>query len=272
MDTKVMRAGMEQTVLPLAEGVSRNDFESDGLRLSHISAANARDDRGVLYLHGGGYVMGSINTHAEMIGRISEACRAPVLALDYRLAPEHPYPAAVDDAVAAYDRLLGNGIAAENIVIAGDSAGGGLALACMLALREAGKPLPCGAILLSPWTDLTGSGDSVSSRAEADPMVSPELLTPMAQLYAADTAVEEPGISPLFADLKGLPPLLIQVGDAEILLDDSTRLHDCARAAGVDSTLQIYDGAFHVFQNMPGLPETAEAVTAMGGFFDRVTP
>ncbi|MDA1075152.1 MAG: alpha/beta hydrolase [Proteobacteria bacterium] len=271
IDLAVMRAGMEQTALPVGEGISRKDFSADGLNLTHIAASDVRNDRGVLYLHGGGYVLGSLNTHAELMGRISAECRAPVLGVEYRLAPEHPYPAALDDALAAYQRLLSNGIKPEQIVIAGDSAGGGLSLACLLALKEAGLPLPAGAMLLSPWTDLTGSGASIKSRADADPMVSARLLDPMVALYKGDQPADLPRLSPLFGDLSGLPPLLIQVGDAEILLDDSTRLSERAKAAGVDATLQIYDGAFHVFQNMPDLPESAEALKAMAGFFDRVT-
>ena len=227
--------------------------------------------RGVLYFHGGGYVMGSLNTHAELMGRISSACRAPVLGIDYRLAPEHPYPAAVEDAVASYDRLRDRGIKPGQIVIAGDSAGGGLTLACLLALKEQGKPLPAGAVLLSPWTDLTASGASVRTRADADPMIDGGVLEPMAGLYRGDTPAATAGVSPLFGDLAGLPPLLIQVGDFEVLLDDSTRLAERASDAGVDVQIDVFDGAFHVFQHNPNLPESTEALAAIGAFFDRVT-
>ena len=172
---------------------------------------------------------------------------------------------------ASYEHLIDAGIKPQSIVVAGDSAGGGLALALMLRLKEQGKPLPAGAILFSPWSDLTASGDSVETRREADPMITPDLLNPMAAHYRAEADAAHPLISPLFGDLKGLPPLLIQVGDAEILLDDSTRLATQAEAADVNVQLEIFDGAFHVFQNQPHLPESAEALTSAGKFFDSVT-
>lgn len=271
VDVKSMREMMEAGGLPLPEGATRADFEKDGIKLCHIGAPDARNDRGVLYLHGGGYVLGSLDTHAELMGRIAISCRAPVLGVDYRLAPEHPFPAAVDDAVASYERLIEQGIKPETIVLAGDSAGGGLALACMLALKASDKPMPAGAVLFSPWSDLTAAGDSIKSRADVDPMISPALLQPMADNYVGNADAANPLISPLFGDLSGLPPLLIQVGDHEILLDDSTRLATAAKAAGVEVELAIFDGGFHVFQNQPHLPESAEALTAMGAFFDRVT-
>lgn len=271
IDVAAMRESMESMTSPMAEGVTRKDFVADGLPLCHISAPGVREDRGLLYLHGGGYVLGSLDTHAELMGRLAKACRAPVLGVDYRLAPEHPYPAAVEDAVASYDRLLANGIKADQIVVAGDSAGGGLTLACLLALKAQGKPQPAGAVLLSPWTDLTGSGESSRTRAALDPMISPEILLPMARRYYGDTDPTDPGVSPLFGDLTGLAPLLIQVGDHEVLLDDSTRLAQRAKAQGVAAELEIYEEAFHVFQNVPGLPESGDALASIGRFFDRVT-
>ncbi len=271
VDVVGMREMMEAGNLPLPEGATRSDFEKEGISLCHIGAPEARNDRGVLYLHGGGYVLGSLNTHAELMARFAASCRAPVLGVDYRLAPEHPFPAAVDDAVAAYDRLVEQGIKPESIVLAGDSAGGGLALACMLALKAAGKPMPAGAVLLSPWSDLTATGDSINTRADVDPMISPALLQPMADTYVGTANPGDPLISPLFGDLTGLPPLLIQVGDFEILLDDSTRLAKAAEAAGVEVELEIFPGGFHVFQNQPQLPESAQALTSIGKFFDRVT-
>ncbi len=272
-DIQAMRASMEAgaSTVPVPDDIQHGDFDAGGISSRHVAAPDVRNDRGVLYFHGGGYVLGSLNTHTELMGRISRVCRAPVLGIDYRLAPENPYPAAVEDAVASYERLRQNGITAEQIVIAGDSAGGGLALACMLALKEQNIPLPAGAVLFSPWTDLTGSGESVNSRAALDPMVSPELLSPMAQMYLNGADPSEAGASPLFGDLSGLPPLLVQVGDHEILLDDSLRLAERAKTVGVDVTLQVFDGAFHVFQNQPHLPESAEALAAVADFFDRVT-
>lgn len=272
IDPMQMREMMKAGILPLPEGATRNDFERNGIAHCHISAPDVRNDRGVLYLHGGGYVLGSIDTHAELMARVAASCRAPVLGVDYRLAPEHPYPAAIDDALASYEHLIDAGIKPEAIVVAGDSAGGGLALALLLKLKELGKPMPAGAVLFSPWSDLTGSGDSVKTRIDVDPMISPAMLNPMAELYLSGTSANDTLASPLFADLKGLPPLLIQVGDHEILLDDSTRLATAARAAGVKTELEIFAGGFHVFQNQPHLPESATALTSMGKFFDQVTP
>ena len=255
----------------LPEDVSYSDFDAGGVAARHVAAPGVRDDRGVLYFHGGGYVAGNLDSHTELMGRIARACRAPVLGIDYRLAPEHPHPAAVEDAVASYERLLGNGIDPSRIVIAGDSAGGGLTLACMLALKAAGKPLPAGAILISPWTDLSGSGASMQTRREADPMLSGDVLAPMAAAYANSRSLTDPGVSPLFGDLAGLPPLLVQVGDDEVLLDDATRLAERAETAGVSVQLHVFEGAFHVFQIDPRPPESREALEEMAAFFDAVT-
>jgi acetyl esterase/lipase len=269
VDVATLRAGMAANVQPVDTDIMSRDLTIVERPARHVEAPGARQDCGILYFHGGGYVLGSLDTHHELMGRLSRTCQAPVLGLDYRLAPEHPYPAAVEDAVNAYLALRERGISADRIVLGGDSAGGGLALACLLALKTRGKALPAGAVLFSPWTDLSGSGESTNSRADVDPMVSPQLLQPMAALYRGDVAAEDPGVSPLFGDLEGLPPMLIQVGDHEILLDDSTRLASTAQAAGVEVDLEIYDGAFHVFQVMPELPESADALTKVGMFFER---
>ena len=267
-----MRAGMEaqQGGLPIPADVDALDLMVAGRPARQIRTPGVRKDRGTLYLHGGGYVMGSLNTHHELMGRFARSTHAQVLGLDYRLAPEHPYPAAVEDAVSAYLWILEQGIAPERVVIAGDSAGGGLTLAMLLVLRARKLPMPAGAVLFSPWTDLTSSGASVRTRADADPMIGPEVLQPMAAHYVGNQSSNTPGISPLFGDLDGLPPLLIQVGDAEVLLDDSTRLHERAQAAGVNSTLHVFPEAFHVFQAVPMLPESTAALVEVGAFFNRV--
>jgi acetyl esterase/lipase len=272
-DIAAMRENMEtaQAQMALPEDVSRDEIEMAGRPGCIIKAPGAREDYIVLYLHGGGYVMGSPNTHQELMGRISRSLAATVYGLDYRLAPEHPWPAAVDDAVAAWEWLLDAGMDPRKSVVAGDSAGGGLAAALLLALRGSNVAMPAGAVLFSPWTDLTASGDSVKTRAEADPMISGDNLAPMAAHYYGTNAPDHPSISPLFGDLAGLCPLLVQVGDAEVLLDDSTRFHEKARAAGVDSTLHVFDEAFHVFQAVPVLPEAEEALNEMREFLERVT-
>jgi monoterpene epsilon-lactone hydrolase len=221
----------------------------------------------VLYLHGGGYVIGSVNTHRDLIARVSRAAQARVLALNYRLAPEHPFPAAVDDAVASYKWLLAQGAKPSRIAIAGDSAGGGLAAATLVAIREAKLPTPGAGVLLSPWVDLEGLGESMVTRMEVDPVVRKEGLVGMAQAYLQGQDAKTPLAAPLYADLKGLPPLLIQVGDAETLLDDSKRLNDRAKAAGVSTRLEVWPEMIHVWQLFASfLPEGQQAIDGIGKF------
>ena len=223
--------------------------------------------RVVLYLHGGGYVIGSPRSHRHLAAAIAGAAGASALLLDYRLAPEHPFPAAVEDATAAYRWLLDQAIAPERIVIAGDSAGGGLTVATLLALREARVPLPAGGVCISPWVDLTCSGASYRTMAEADPIVRLAGVEEMALAYLGATSPRTPLASPLFADLRGLPPLLIHVGSDEVLLDDAVQLADRAKAAGVDATLEVYDRMIHVWHwFLPMLDEAQTAVEAIGRF------
>lgn len=220
----------------------------------------------ILYLHGGGYVLGSIHSHRELIARLARAANSRALALEYRLAPEYPFPAAVEDSHAAYTWLLDQGVAPNQIILAGDSAGGGLALATLVAARGAGQPLPAGVACFSPWVDLTGSGASIERNARVDPILEPAAVIHYAGLYAGEHDLRAPLISPLFADLQGFPPMLIQVGTDEILLDDAARLAERARAAGVTVTLETYRGLFHVFQMIPQLPETKKAVRMFAAF------
>jgi monoterpene epsilon-lactone hydrolase len=223
--------------------------------------------RVVLYLHGGGYVIGSPRSHRHLAAAIAGAAGASALLLDYRLAPEHPFPAAVEDATAAYRWLLDQATAPEHIVIAGDSAGGGLTVATVLALREARVPLPAGGVCISPWLDLTCSGASYATKAAADPIVRRAGVEEMARAYLGATPPRTPLASPLFADLRGLPPLLIQVGSDEVLLDDAVQLAERAKAAGVDATLEIYDRMIHVWHwFLPMLDEAQTAVEAIGRF------
>jgi len=223
--------------------------------------------RVVLYLHGGGYVIGSPRSHRHLAAAIAGAAGASALLLDYRLAPEHPFPAAVEDASAAYRWLLDQATAPEHIVIAGDSAGGGLTVATVLALREARVPLPAGGVCISPWVDLTCSGASYATKAAADPIVRRAGVEEMARAYLGATPPRTPLASPLFADLRGLPPLLIHVGSDEVLLDDAVQLAERAKAAGVDATLEIYDRMIHVWHwFLPMLDEAQTAVEAIGQF------
>lgn len=223
--------------------------------------------RVVLYLHGGGYVIGSPRSHRHLAAAIAAAGQASALLLDYRLAPEHPYPAAVDDATAAYRWLLEQGVAPGHVVIGGDSAGGGLTVATLLALRDARLPLPAGGICISPWVDLTFSGASYRTRAAVDPIVKRPGIDEMARAYLGATAAQTPLASPLFADLRGLPPLLIHVGSDEVLLDDAVQLADRAKTAGVDATLEVWDRMIHVWHwFLPMLDEAQGAVDGIGRF------
>ncbi len=263
------REGMEamQAALPMPDDIETTAVDIGGIPGRWVVAPGARDDAFVIYYHGGGYVMGSLDTHQELMGRISRVCQAKVLGVDYRLAPEHVYPAAVEDGVSSYEWLLAQGADASRVMLAGDSAGGGLTMATLLSIRDKGGILPVGAMMFSPWTDLTASGESATSRADADPMVTLPALLEMAEIYYASADASDPLVSPVFADLRGLPPLLIQVGDAELLLDDASRLADNAKSAGVMALYQVWDEAFHVFQAIPNLPEAADALQKVGKFY-----
>jgi acetyl esterase/lipase len=221
----------------------------------------------VVYLHGGGYCAGSLSTHRHLAANIAQAAGARVLMVDYRLAPEHPFPSAVEDAQAAYGWLLAEGVAPGQVVLAGDSAGGGLALATAIALRDGGQPLPAAIACLSPWTDLSLSGESLQTNAGADLVVGLAAMQWAASLYLGDADPCTPLASPLHAELAGLPPLLIQVAADEMLLSDSVILAAQAQAAGVDVTLEIWDGMQHVWQFAARyLPEGQRAVDRIGAF------
>jgi len=223
--------------------------------------------RTILYLHGGGYVLGSPLSHRDMVGAIADAAHARAFIADYRLGPEHPFPAAVEDAVAAYQGLLDSGIDPARLCIAGDSAGGGLTVAALVAIRDRKLPLPAGGICISPWADLTCSSNSMTSMAEADPMLKPDALRWMAGLYLNGQDPKVPLASPVFADLEGLPPLLIQVGTEEALYDDAITLSRVAHEAGVDATLEVWEGMMHVWHLMAKLiPEGKQAIQAIGAF------
>jgi epsilon-lactone hydrolase len=264
-----MRAGFEQMAnfLPADPDIKREPVKAGSVPAEWVSAPNADASRVVLYLHGGGYVIGSINTHRGLAGRISRAAQARVLLIDYRLAPEHPFPAAVDDSVAAYKWLLAQGVAPAKITVSGDSAGGGLTVATLVAIRDQKLPTPGAGACLSPWIDLEGIGDSMTSKAGEDPMVQKAGLLGMAKQYLGGKDPRTPLAAPLYADLAGLPPLLIQVGTAETLLDDSTRLAERSRKAGVKVTYQPYEKMIHVFQLFaPMLDEGKQAIDKIGEF------
>jgi epsilon-lactone hydrolase len=262
-----MRAGMAAMVgsAQLPAGLIREPRVVNGVPAEWVSAAGSLADRAVLYLHGGGYVLGSIDTHRELAARISAASGARCLVIDYRLGPEHRFPAAVDDAVAAYRFLLDCGYTPAKLAIAGDSAGGGLTMATLVALRDAKLPLPATAVGISPWVDLTGDSETMTSKAAVDPMVQREPLRTLAKHYLGSADPRTPLASPLFADLKGLPPLLIQVGDSETLLDDSRHFAERARKAGVEVELEVWPEMIHVWHAFAALlPEGREAIERLG--------
>ena len=268
-DIAEMRAGMEAftTAAPLPEGVDFDPVDAGGVPAEWTRGAGGSDDRVVLYFHGGGYVMGSVATHRGLTAGISRAAGARVLSVDYRLAPEHPYPAAVEDGVAAYRFLREQGVAPGQLAVAGDSAGGGLTIATLLALREAGEPLPACGVCISPWVDLTQGGESMETKADEDPLVGREVLQQMADAYVADGDPRAPTASPCFADLAGLPPLLIQVGTAETLLDDARSLADRAKTSGVDVVLEEWDQMIHVWHAFALLlPEAKQAIDRIGEY------
>lgn len=267
IDPKVAREGFETMtkLMQVSDDTKREDVTANGVPGAWITNNDTTDATTLYYLHGGGYMIGSTSSHLTMISRIARAAKARAFSLDYRLAPENPFPAGLDDAVAGYRWLLAQGIDPKSIVIGGDSAGGGLTAATLLALRDAGDPMPGGAVLLSAWLDLAGTGESQKTRAELDPMIPAMVgVSPTAAQYAGDRPADDPLVSPLYNDLSGLPPLLIHVGDHEVLLSDSTRFAEKAKAAGIDVTLKVWDEMIHVFQFFPSLPEGQQAIAEIG--------
>ncbi len=232
-----------------------------------LAAKGVDDQRVVLYLHGGGYCLGSILTHRDFAQRLSAVCGARVLLIDYRRAPEDPFPAALEDALTAYRWLVAEGIAPQRISLVGDSAGGGLAAATLLALKDAGEALPGTAVLLSPWLDLALTGESLVTKADEDFMLTPAQLQEFSTMYTGSEDVKNPLISPFYGDLTGMPPMLIQVGSSEILLDDAVRFAAQAKAANVDIRLDVWQEMIHVWQGFAGImPEAKEALMQIGAF------
>lgn len=236
----------------------------------HVASPRSRDNRHILYLHGGAYVFGSPSLYRDFIWRVADATSARVLVLDYRLAPEHPFPAAVDDAVNAYRWLLAQGADPRRIAIMGDSAGGGLTFATLLRLRDEALPQPAAAVALSPWTDLTVTGDSARRNAEADPMLSVGHARTFANWYLNGADPRTPYASPLHGDPAGLPPSLIMVGDDEILHDDAAMMAERLRGAGCTAELEVWPRMPHVWPLFARiLPEGHTAIARIGAFVQR---
>lgn len=257
---------------PRVRGSSFEPIEFNGVPARRIQAGKT-GRRAVLYLHGGAYVTGSPSSHRGLMSHLARTAEATVFAPDYRLAPEHAHPAALEDALASYRAILDAGHAPADVFIGGDSAGGGLALLTALAIRDQGLPAPAGLILISPWVDLRMCSDSVRDNAAIDPMLYPAWGQWAGKLFAGELPVDSPAVSPLFADLAGLPPMLIQVGSDEILLDDSRLLADKARSAGIEVDLQLYEGLWHVFQlHTRLLKESMQAIERMAAFMKQKAP
>lgn len=253
---------------PIAEGVKVSQIELAGRPALHFKPAETRPG-GLLFLHGGGYCIGSPQSHKPYVSQLARALKVEAWSLDYRLAPEHVCPAAVEDGSDALAELRGK--VDGPLIISGDSAGGGLTLASVIRHRDAGRAMPDGLFLLSPWTDLSASGESSKSRAHKDPMLKPHYLQQGAALYLDGRDAQDPEASPLFADLSGLPPTLIQVGEDEILFDDSTRLTEKMQAAGVDVTCEVWEAMWHDFQLFaPVLPEAIVSVGHVKRWAERV--
>jgi epsilon-lactone hydrolase len=255
---------------PKPDDITWEPLDAGGVPAEWVVPDDCEPGRALVYLHGGGYATGTLESTHALCSHIARATRARLLVVDYRLAPEHPFPAALDDAVTAYRFAISAGYAPEAIALCGDSSGGGLALATLVRLRDLGDPMPRAAICMSPWTDLTLSGASLEQNRDADPMVSAATLALMADAYLGDVDRRSPTASPLFADLAGLPPLLVQVGSSELLFDDATRFAERAEAAGVDVTLEIWDDVFHVWHAFADLlPEARDAIAHIGTFVDQ---
>ena len=270
-DLNEMRAGWETftaTTMPPAPDISFERVDANGVTAEWVTAPTSDPNRVVLYFHGGGYTVGSIASYRNFTGRLARATQSRVLAVEYRLAPEHPFPAAVDDAVASYRWLIAQGIPPSRIAIGGDSAGGGLALACTVALRDAGDPLPATVIAISPSTDLAKEGASIRERAHLDPIVTYESSSAHAKRYVGENGdYKHPLASPLYADYRGMPPLLIMVGTHDALHDDSTRVAAKAEAVGVDVTLDIWEHMIHVWPVFAEiLPEGRAAIEQIGAY------
>jgi acetyl esterase/lipase len=252
---------------PVAADITFESGKLAGLPVLASTTPGARTDQTLLYIHGGAFVIGNPTDYRSLSGELGRAAGVSAVSLDYRLAPEHPFPAAVDDCVAAYRALLEGGIKPADIVLAGDSAGGGLVIATLVAARDAGLPMPAGALTISPWVDLACTGSSMQSKIAADPSITREGLLANAELYLQGKPLTTPLASPLYADLRGLPPVFVQVGTAEVLLDDAIRLVGALGAADVPVHLSVWPNmphVWHIFGFM--LSEGRDALTEAGVF------
>ncbi len=266
-EANTIRVGFERAakVTKFPRFVKKEELIYAGTEAAWFTPQEYTKSKTILYLHGGGYVMGSYNTHSALIGRIARASNCKVLAINYRKSPENAYPLALRDALDTYKQMIADGY--ENIFIMGDSAGGGLTLALLQLIRKYRLQKAAGSVLLSPWTDLTLSGESIETKKDKDPLITKHLLEIFSKRYYADADPKDPLISPLFADVKGFPPTLIQVGGHEVLFDDSIRMAQKMNKSGVQVRLEIYENMMHVWQFFGGIvPEANKAIDEIGEF------
>jgi len=268
-----MRAQFDDMGAEVAADVDIKAVTANGIPCELHTPPGADTSRVIMYVHGGGYVIGSLKSHRATVAELARAGGCRALAVDYRLAPENPYPAAVEDSVAAYNWLCSSGYEPAKIVIAGDSAGGGLTAGTLVALRDASQPLPAAGVCISPWVDLEATGESYESRKDIDPMVTRELIAPMGNAYVGEGGdLKATTACPIHADLTGLPPLLIQVGSAEVLFSDAETLAKNAEAAGVEATLEEWPDMVHVWHLFhQNLEDGRKAITRIGEFVKEKT-
>jgi monoterpene epsilon-lactone hydrolase len=268
-DLASLRSGFEEVMryVPVPDDVQRVDLDFGGVRAIQVSIDGANSSNVILYFHGGVYVIGSAAASVPLVADLSRRTNAMVVTVDYRLAPEHPYPAAVEDALTAYEGLLSQGVEPSSIALAGESAGGGLAVALLLAIRDAELPMPSSAFLMSPYADLTLSGSTIIDKQDVDPLFTAEVLRLRVGAYVAGADPSDPFISPVFADLHGLPPMLIQGGSHEILLSDATRLAAKAAEDDVAVVLEVTPGVPHVFQGYAAFLEEGDAALNQAATF-----
>lgn len=261
IDSARFRLNALGKLVPTAPGVRVRPVTVAGLDAEWLTPEGAPADSLILYLHGGAYVLGGCDSHRHLVSHIARESGLRALVPEYSLAPENPFPAAIEDVVEVYRALLAQGIEPRHVAFAGDSAGGGLCVASLLALRDKGLPMPAGAFLLSPWLDLSAAGETMESRRDRDPWFSAADIAVVAGHYCRRDQVHDPLVSPVYADVRGLPPTYIQVGDDEILLSDATRLADKLRDAGVPVDVDVYEEMWHVFQAfLLVMPEARDAV------------
>jgi acetyl esterase/lipase len=251
----------------LPRQLKREKVDAGGVAAEFLSGPDAKEDKVLVYLHGGGFCLGSSDAYRSAAVTIAQAAKMRLFIMDYRLAPEFPYPCGLNDIVAAYKWLLEHGISPKNIALAGDSAGGNLVVAAALSLREKKILLPGALVCLSPWLDLSKAREGYVTKANSDLILTPKVLKELASYYVGNNNYQDPLISPSYADLTGLPPILIQVGSREIILDDATGLAEHARNAGVDVTLQVWEDMWHIWQVLEvRLPESKRAIREIGDF------